>query len=55
MPEMNKTGFRQLVTGEGFRLLGSDVLMIKETLRQEPGLGLVNTTYDISVALAIWR
>ena len=46
--EMNATRFKQLVVGEKFRLSGSDVLMIKETLRQEPGLGCVNATYDIT-------
>ena len=45
--EMNGTRFRQLVVGEKFRLPGSDVLMIKGTLRQEPELGWVNATYDI--------
>ena len=48
MGEMNKTKFRQLVVGEKFRLPGSDVLMIKDTLRQEPGPGWVNATYDIA-------
>lgn len=48
MGEINKTRFRQLVIGEKFRLIGSDVLMIKETLRQEPGLGRVNATYAIT-------
>ena len=47
MQEINETGFSQLVVGEKFKLPGSDVLMIKETLRQEPGLGWVNATYDI--------
>jgi len=46
--EMNETRFRQLVVGEKFRLPGSDVLVIKETLRQESGLGWVNATYDIT-------
>ena len=48
MWEMNKTEFRQLVVGEKFKLPGSDVLMIKETLRQEPGLDWINATYDIT-------
>ena len=48
MREMNTTRFGQLVVGEKFRLPGSDVLMIKETLRQEPELGWVNATYDIT-------
>jgi hypothetical protein len=45
MREMNITEFRQLVVGEKFRLPGSDVLIIKERLRQEPGLGWVNASY----------
>ena len=45
---MNTTRFGQLVVGEKFRLPGSDVLMIKETMRQEPGLGWINATYDIT-------
>ncbi len=48
MREMNKTRFKQLVVGEKFRLTGLAMLMIKETLRQEPGLGWVNATYDIT-------
>ena len=47
MSEMNTTRFKQLVVGEKFKLPGSDVLMIKETLRQAPGLGCVNASYDI--------
>jgi hypothetical protein len=47
MSEMNLTRFKQLVVGEKFKLPGSDVLMSKETLRQEPGLGCVNARYDI--------
>jgi hypothetical protein len=47
MSEMNNiTKFRQLVVGEKFRLPGSAVLMIKEVLRQEPGLGWVNASCD---------
>jgi hypothetical protein len=50
MRKMNNiTKFRQLVVGEKFRLPGSDVLMIKETLRQELELGWVNASYDNSV------
>ena len=50
MRKMNNiTKFRQLVVGEKFRLPGSDVLMIKEILRQEPGLGWVNANYDNTV------
>lgn len=46
MREINNiTKFRQLVVGEKFRLPGSVVLMIKEILRQEPGLGWVNASY----------
>jgi len=45
MREMNITKFIQLVVGEKFRLPGSDVLLFKETLRQEPGLGWVNASY----------
>jgi hypothetical protein len=48
MQEMNKTSFKQLVVGEKFKLLGSDMLMVKEVLRREPGLGWVNATYDIT-------
>ena len=48
MWEMNKTEFRQLVVGEKFKLPGSDVLMIKEALTQDPRLGWVNATYDIT-------
>ncbi len=48
MREMYKTRFRQLVVGEKFKLPASDVLLIKETLSQEPGLGWVNATYDIT-------
>ena len=48
MREMKKTRFSQLVLGEKFKLPGSDVLMTKETLRQEPRLGWVNATYDIT-------
>jgi len=47
MQEMNKTSFKQLVVGEKFKLLGSDMLMVKEVLRREPGPGWVNATYDI--------
>jgi len=46
--ETNTTRFGQLVVGEKFRLPGSDVLMIKETLRQESRLGWVNATYEIT-------
>ena len=46
MREMNTTKFRQLVVGEKFGLPGSAVLMIKGILRQEPGLGWVNASYD---------
>ena len=45
MSEMNLTKFRQLVVGEKFKLPGSAEFMIKETLRQEPGLGWVNASY----------
>jgi hypothetical protein len=45
MGEMNITKFRQLVVGEKFRRPGSDVLMIKERLRQEPEFGWVNASY----------
>lgn len=45
MRNMNLTKFRQLVIGEKFRLPGSDVLMIKERLRQEPKLGWFNASY----------
>lgn len=48
MGEINKTRFRQLVVGEKFRLPGSDVLLIKEALRREPGLGRVNAAYAIT-------
>ena len=48
MQEMNKTGFKQLVIGEKFRLPGSDVLMVKEILRQEPELEWVNATYEVT-------
>ena len=48
MRKMNVTKFRQLVVGEKFKLPGSDVLMIKETLRQEPGPGWINASYDIT-------
>ena len=48
MWDMTKTRFGQLVVGEKFKLPGSDVLMIKEILRQDPGLGWVNATYDIT-------
>jgi DNA-directed RNA polymerase subunit RPC12/RpoP len=44
MREMNITKFRQLVVGEKFRLPGSEVVLLKETLRQEPGLGWVNAS-----------
>lgn len=43
---MKLTKFRQLVVGEKFTLPGSAKLMIKESLRQEPGLGWVNAGYD---------
>ena len=46
MRDMNKTRFRQLVVGEKFKLPGSDILMSKETLRQESGLGQINALYD---------
>ena len=49
MEETSKTRFKRLVVGEKFRLPGSDVLMVKEVLRQEPGLGWVNATYDITL------
>ena len=42
---MNITRFRQLVVGEKFRLPGSTVLMVKETLRQEPEAGWINASY----------
>ncbi len=48
MTEIIKTRFQQLVVGEKFKFSGSDILMIKEALRQEPGLGWVNATYDIT-------
>ena len=48
MWDVNKTRFGKLVVGEKFKLPGSDVLMIKENLRQDPGLGWVNATYDIA-------
>jgi hypothetical protein len=50
MRKMNNiTKFRQLVVGEKFRLPGSHMLMIKEILRQEPGLGWINASYDNTV------
>jgi hypothetical protein len=45
MREMNITTFKQLVVGEKFRLPGSEVALLKETLRQEPELGWVNARY----------
>jgi hypothetical protein len=42
---MSNTKFKQLVVGEKFRLPESNVLMIKETLRQEPEIGWVNASY----------
>ena len=42
---MNITKFQQLVVGEKFRLPGSEVVLLKETLRQEPELGWVNASY----------
>jgi hypothetical protein len=47
MWDVTKTRFGQLVVGEKFKLPGSDVLMIKESLRQDAGAGWVNATYDI--------
>ncbi len=44
--EENTTRFRQLVIGEEFRLPGSTVVMIKESLRQQPKLGWVNARYS---------
>lgn len=44
MPEVNTTKFGHLVIGEKFRLPGSTVLMIKETLREEPESGWVNAS-----------
>lgn len=46
MPEMNVTKFGRLVIGEKFRLPGSTILMIKETLREEPVFGWVNASYS---------
>lgn len=43
---MNFTKFGRLVIGEKFRLPGSTALMIKETLREEPEFGWVNTSYS---------
>lgn len=48
MWDVNKTRFGQLVVGEKFKLLGSDVLMAKENLRQDSRLGWINATYDIT-------
>jgi len=48
MWDVVKTRFGQLVVGEKFNLPGSDVLMIKENLRQDPRLGWVNATFDIT-------
>jgi hypothetical protein len=45
---VTKTRFGQLVVGEKFKLPGSDVLMIKESLRQDSRLGWINATYDIT-------
>jgi hypothetical protein len=42
---MSYTKFSQLVVGEKFKLPGSDVLMIRETLKQEPEFGWVNARY----------
>lgn len=44
--EINTTRFNQLVIGEEFRLPGSTVVMIKESLRQRPKLGWVNARYS---------
>jgi hypothetical protein len=43
---MNITKFGRLAIGEKFRLPGATVLMIKETLRQEPVFGWVNASYS---------
>ena len=45
LSEMNITKFQQLVVGEKFRLPGSEVVLLKETLRQESELGWVNASY----------
>ena len=45
MREMNIIKFQQLVVEAKFRLPGSEVVLLKETLRQEPGLGWVNASY----------
>ncbi len=45
MPEMNITKFGRLVVGAKFRLPGSTVLLVKETLRQEAEFGWVNASY----------
>jgi hypothetical protein len=45
MRKRNITKFSQLAVGEKFRLPGSTVLMIKETLRQEPEFGWINASY----------
>ncbi|MFN8453655.1 MAG: hypothetical protein U0401_03120 [Anaerolineae bacterium] len=44
--EVTTTRFNQLVIGEEFRLPGSTVVMIKESLRQQPRLGWVNASYS---------
>lgn len=46
MQEMNFTKFGRLVIGEKFNLPGSTAWLIKETLRDEPGLGWVNASYS---------
>lgn len=43
--EVMTTRFKQLVIGEEFRLPGSTVVMIKESLKQRPRLGWVNASY----------
>lgn len=43
--EVITTKFKQLVIGEEFRLPGSTVVMIKESLKQRPRLGWVNASY----------
>ena len=42
---MNLTKFGRLVIGEKFRLPGSTVLLVKETLREESAVGWVNARY----------
>lgn len=43
---MNDTKFGCLVVGERFKLPGSAVLLIKETLRAEPASGWINASYN---------